>query len=300
MLEIYLSDELKTALDLGKPVVALESTVITHGLPYPQNQELALDMETVVRDNGAVPATIAVMDGQLKAGLEPTDLEKLAQAQEVIKVSTRNIGAAISKKQTGGTTVAATSLIAEMAGIRVFATGGIGGVHRNSNWDVSADLLQLARTEVVVVCAGAKSILDLPATIEVLESYSIPVVGYQTDEFPSFFSVSSGLPVSARVDDAAEAAALAKAHWSTGTGSGILLVNPPPEETSVPRQEIDSVIDAALAEADGQHISGPAITPFLLLAKVSELSGGKSLKANLALLKNNAMVAARIACSLAA
>jgi len=288
-----LSLEVSRAILNGQPVVALESTVITHGLPRPQNLELAQALEAIVREAGAVPATIAVTDGELCVGLEPVQLEALATNSNVRKLSTRDLAAAVAQKASGGTTVAATLRIAASARIRVFATGGIGGVHRGSQWDISADLPELARQPLVLVCAGAKAILDLPATLEQFETLGVPVVGYGTNAYPAFYSIDSGLPTSDRVEDAAEAAALARTHWQLG-GGGILLAAPPPAQTAIPRAEVEAWIVQAQAEADAQGIRGQAVSPFLL-ARVAELSGGRSLQANLALLKNNAWIAAGVA-----
>lgn len=288
------SEEVEKARLGHKPIVALESTVITHGLPWPENLDLALSMERTVRENGAVPATIAILDGQVRVGLSGDELEALSKATGVRKVSVRDFGPVIGKGLSGGTTVAATMFVAEKTGIKVFATGGIGGVHRDAPYDVSADLPQLGRSPVVVVCAGAKSILDIPKTAEYLETQGVPVIGYQTDAFPAFYSVDSGLKVEFRADTALEAAQIAEAHWNLGLRSGVLLVVPPPAATAVPIDRIEEVIKQALAQAVEADIHGSAMTPFLL-ARVKELSGGDSLRANLALLLNNAAVAAKVA-----
>ncbi|MBX3045777.1 MAG: pseudouridine-5'-phosphate glycosidase [Anaerolineales bacterium] len=292
-----LSLEVSRAILNGQPVVALESTVITHGLPRPQNLELAQSLEAIVRQAGAIPATIAVIDGELCVGLDAAQLETLASNPHVRKLSSRDLAAAVAQKASGGTTVAATLRIAASTRIRVFATGGIGGVHRGSQWDVSADLPELARQPLVLVCAGAKAILDLPATLEQFETLGVPVVGYGTDAYPAFYSVDSGLATSNRVEDAAGVAALARTHWQLG-GGGVLLAAPPPAETAIPRDEVEGWIVQAQAEADAQGIRGQAVSPFLL-ARVAELSGGRSLQANLALLKNNAKIAAEVAKELA-
>ena len=286
--------EVQAALTAGSPVVALESTVITHGLPYPENLALAQDMEAVVRAGGAVAATIAVIAGEIRVGLDQQTLQHLAQAKNVRKISVRDFAPAAAQKVSGGTTVAGTLLAAEQVGIRIFATGGIGGVHRDAPFDISTDLTKLASSPLVVVCAGAKAILDLPATLEQLETLGVPVIGYQTDEFPAFYSRESGLPVSARADSPEEIAAIAKAHWQIAGKRGLLVTVPLPVEDAIPAVEIESHIQQALEEAQEQKISGQAVTPFLL-ARVSQLSGGASLQANLALLKNNAKVAAQIA-----
>ncbi|HSG26031.1 MAG TPA: pseudouridine-5'-phosphate glycosidase [Anaerolineales bacterium] len=285
--------EIYAALDSGDPVVALESTVISHGLPYPENLQLAQDMEVTIRAGSAHPATIGLIDGKVHVGLEPEGLSRLAQGNSLRKISVRDFGPAIAQKASGGTTVAGTLIAAERVGIKIFATGGIGGVHRDAPFDISTDLGQLAKSKVVVVCAGAKSILDLPATLEQLETLAVPVLGYQTGEFPAFYSRASGLPVSASVESAEETAQVAKAHWELG-GGGLLVVVPIPEDDAIPFTDIEAYINIALAEAEHQQIRGQAVTPFLL-KRVSELSGGDSLQANLSLLKNNARTAAQIA-----
>jgi pseudouridine-5'-phosphate glycosidase len=300
-----LSKEVSVARQRGKPIVALESTVITHGLPRLQNLQLARDLEAIVRTEGAIPATIAVLDGRICIGLEADELERLATssgvealAGAVRKLSSRDLAAAVTDKTSGGTTVAATLRVAAMAGIRVFATGGIGGVHRSDGWDVSADLAELAQQPVLLVCAGAKAILDLPATLEHLETLGVPVIGYQTGEFPAFYSIESGLPTGTRIDRPEEAAALARTHWELG-GGGLLLAAPPPADGALPRAEVETWIAQAQADADAQGIHGQAVSPFLL-NRISELSGGRSLAANLALLRNNASIAAQVAKVLAA
>lgn len=282
------------ALELHMPVVALESTVITHGLPRPNNLSLAHDMEDAVRSAGATPATVGVLDGKVIVGLNEHELERLASSANVRKISVRDYAAAVVQRANGGTTVAGTLVAARLAGIRVFATGGIGGVHRWPPHDVSADLPALAQSPVVVVCAGAKAILDLPATLEMLETLAVPVVGYQTDEFPSFYSRESGLKVSARADSAEEVAEIALAHWSMGLNSAVLVVVPPPASAALPRETVEKAVAEAVAEAERRGIRGQESTPFLL-NKVSELTHHSSLKANLALLVNNARVAAEIA-----
>lgn len=294
-----LSHEVEKAKRFGQAIVALESTVITHGLPQPQNLDLARAMETIIQQGGATPATIAIMDGKVHVGLTESKLEYLAFAENVRKVSLRDFGIALAKGETGGTTVAATMFVAEKQGIKVFATGGIGGVHRGNLMDVSTDLMQLGRCPVLVVCAGAKAILDLPATMEYLETQGVPVIGYQTDELPAFYSTSSGIKLKARVESAEEAAQIAKAHWDLGLQSGILLVVPPPAETAIERDVVEGWIEKALALADQDGISGNAITPFLL-EHVSTLSEGRSMQTNIALLENNAKVAAEVAGFLAA
>jgi len=288
------SDEVQRARELDAPIVALESTVITHGLPTPQNMELALAMEAKVRREGAVPATVALLDGQIRVGINEAELERLANAKDPVKVSRRDFAKVIVKKLDGGTTVAGTMLAAQKAGIQVFATGGIGGVHRESYLDISTDLQALSDTPMIVVCAGAKSILDLPTTLEYLETMAVPVVGYGTDEFPAFFSRHSGLNVSVRLDSPEEIAAFAKAHWDLGMKSAILVTNPIPEEHSLDDEFINPIIEQASADAKEKGIHGQALTPFLL-ARINKLSGGKSLQSNLVLLHNNATLAAQIA-----
>jgi pseudouridylate synthase len=295
MAAMNVQEEVAQAVAEKRAVVALESTVIAHGLPYPYNLQTAMRMEQTVRGEGAVPATIAILDGMVKIGLRPADIERLATSKQVAKVSRRDIAVCLVQKRDGATTVSATMLLAHTAGIKVFATGGIGGVHRGDGTDVSADLSELARTPVVVVCAGAKAILDLPATMEWLETAGVPVLGYRTDEFPAFFSESSGLPIDARVDSVAEAAEIVRSHWSMGLQSGVVVAVPPPAEAAIAREKVEPAIEQALAEAKG--IRGKAVTPFLL-RRVAELTGGESMAANLALLLNNARLAAQLACSL--
>jgi pseudouridylate synthase len=291
---IQLSVEVTRALHVGAPVVALESTVITHGLPQPQNLELAQNMEKQVRDAGAIPATVALLDGKIRLGLLDADLIRLSESEATLKVSHRDFATAIVKKTNGGTTVAGTMLAAHLSGIKVFATGGIGGVHKESSFDISTDLKALAEIPMIVVCAGAKAILNLPATLEYLETMGVPVVGYQTDEFPAFYSRESGLKVSARLDSPKEIAEFAEAHWSLGLKSAILVTNPLPETESIPKSEMEPIIARASVEAMEKEIHGQALTPFLL-SRISELTRGKSLKANLALLLNNARLAGEIA-----
>jgi len=295
---LSVSREITAALARGRPVVGLETTVVTHGLPRPQNLEAARAMEAAVRAAGAAPASVAVLGGQVKVGLEDAELAHLAQAEQVLKVSRRQFAVAVARRADGGTTVAGTMLASQWAGIKIMATGGIGGVHRGDRADVSADLPELARTPVVVVCSGAKAILDLPATLEWLETYSVPVLGYQTDEFPAFYSRESGLDVSARADSASEVAAIVKAHRATDSLGGLLVAVPCPEEFAMSAAESERAIQAALAEAEAQGIRGNAVTPFLL-NRVAEFSEGQSLRANLALLENNARIASEIAAALA-
>ena len=278
------------------PILALESTVITHGLPRPQNLQLARDMERVVRENGATPATIAVLDGKIRVGLTGAELERLANLDNVRKISRRDFAAAIIKKETGGTTVAGTLFAAHRTGIKVFATGGIGGVHEVETFDISADLQALAETPMIVVCAGVKAILDLPATLEYLETMGVPVIGYQTDEFPAFYSRQSGLPVSARLDTPQEIVAFANAHWELGLTSAVLICQPPPDATALPRQSVEEAIQQARQEARQKNIRGQTITPFLL-QRLNELTDGATLRTNLDLLLNNARLGAQIACA---
>ncbi len=288
------SQEVNGALNTGAPIVALESTVITHGLPRPQNLQLARDMEKQVRDAGATPATIALLEGKIRLGLSDEELVRLSEADSTLKVSHRDFATAIVKKADGGTTVAGTMFAAEKFGIKVFATGGIGGVHKESAFDISTDLRSLAEIPMIVVCAGAKAILDLPATLEYLETMGVPVIGYKTNEFPAFYSRESGLGVSARLDSPKEIADFAKAHWDLGMKSGILVTNPVPEAEAISKSEMEPIIARASAEAIEQGIHGQALTPFLL-GRISQLTGGKSLRSNLALLLNNARLAAEIA-----
>lgn len=289
-----LTPEISRALLTGAPIVALESTVITHGLPRPQNLELARNMEKQIREHGATPATIALLDGKIRVGLTDEELVQLSESDSTLKVSHRDFATAIVKKANGGTTVAGTMYAANMTGIKVFATGGIGGVHKESSFDISTDLKSLAEIPTVVVCAGAKAILDLPATLEYLETMGVPVVGYRTDEFPAFYSRESGLNVSVRLDSPKEIAEFAKAHWNLGMKTGILVTNPIPEAESIPKSEMEPIIARASVEAMEKEIHGQALTPFLL-GRIAELTKGKSLKANLALLLNNARLAAEVA-----
>ena len=297
MIQFNESQEYLKAIHGNAPVVALESTVLTHGLPRPQNLKLAQDMERTVREEGAVPATIGFLDGQLLVGLDEAQLARLANEENVLKVGPRDYATVIAKKLCGGTTVAGTMLACKHAGIKVFATGGIGGVHRDALFDISADLQALATIPMIVVCAGAKAILDLPATLEYLETMSVPVVGYGTDEFPAFYSRESGLDVSVRCDSPEEVVSFAKAHWETGLQSAVLVANPVQEADAISRSEMEPFIEQVNREAHGQGIHGKEVTPFLL-QRITELTAGKSMKTNLALLLNNARLAAQIAKSL--
>lgn len=289
--------EVKAALDKGQAVVALESTVITHGLPAPENIQVAQAIEAAVREQGAAPATIAILQGDITVGLTPEQLAYLGSAREVRKCSRRDFPVVVARREDGATTVAATMMVAHWAGIRVFATGGIGGVHRGQPWDESADLLELGRTPVAVVCAGAKAILDLALTLEVLETQGVTVLGYQTNEFPAFYSRSSGLSLELRVETPAEIAAIIRAHDEMGLTMGTLITNPVPAVDEWPAAEAQSVIEQALRDAQTDRISGKAVTPYLL-QRVSDLSGARSKKANIALLLNNARLAAQIALAL--
>lgn len=293
--------EVMVALQNGQAVVALESTIISHGMPYPQNLETAKRVEQTIRENGAVPATIAILNGRLKAGLSAEELAYLAQAEDVAKVSRRDIPFVISKKQNGATTVAATMIIAALAGIQVFVTGGIGGVHRGAKdtLDISADLLELSQTNVAVVCAGVKSILDIGATLEYLETHGVPVFGYQTREFPAFYTRKSGFQIELRADSTAEIAGALKAKWDLNLKGGVVVGNPIPAEHEMDIEQIDAAIGQALAEAEIGNITGKDITPFLL-AKISELTGEESLRANIELVLNNARIGASLARDLAA
>jgi pseudouridine-5'-phosphate glycosidase len=296
-----MSSEVATARAEGRPLVALESTIITHGMPFPQNLETARRVEAAVREGGAVPATIAVLDGTLHIGLDPERLETLSKTPDALKLSRADMAVAMARGQTGATTVAATMIAARAAGIGVFATGGIGGVHRGAelSFDISADLQELAQTPVTVVAAGAKAILDLPKTLEVLETLGVPVLCYRSDAFPAFWMTDSGLPAPVRVESAAEIARAHAMRAALGLPGGQLVANPIPEGDALPAELILPVIDAALAEAAAQGIAAKAVTPFLL-ARIFEATGGRSLTANIALVLNNARLAAAIACELGA
>lgn len=292
--DILQSPEVRQAQAKGLPLVALESTVITHGLPQGENLKLAQAMEETVIKNGATPATVAVIDGRVRLGLSARELLALAKHPNPRKISIRDFGYTLANGLSGGTTVAATAFVAQAQGLRVFATGGIGGVHRQAPFDVSADLGQIAKTPILVVCAGMKAILDLPSTMEYLETQGVPVIGYQTDELPAFYSRSSGIRLNQRADSPLEVARIAHAHWSLGFRQGLILTVPVPEADAIAREEMESWIENALIEARQAGITGNAVTPFLL-DKVSELSAGRSMKTNIALLLNNARVASQIA-----
>ena len=287
-------------LGAGKPVVALESTIITHGMPYPANLDMAREVEALIRAEGAVPATIALLGGRIRVGLDAAELERLAAAENVAKASRRDLAALLVRKEAGGTTVAATMIAAAHAGIQIFATGGIGGVHRGAEqtFDVSADLTELARTPVAVVCAGCKSILDIGKTLEVLETHGVPVLGYGTDDFPAFFARSSGHKVDHRFDSPAELAEVIAVQRRLKLETGVLVANPIPESDALPAEEMEARIASACEEAERAGISRKELTPFLL-KRINELTGGTSLKANIALVRNNAVLAGRMAVELA-
>ncbi len=291
--------EVREALEQGLPVVALESTIISHGMPYPKNVETALLVEETVRQHGAVPATIAILGGRLKVGLTGEDLQRLGSAAGVVKTSRRDLPFVVARGLDGGTTVAATMILADLAGIRVFATGGIGGVHRGAttSMDISADLEELAATGVAVVCAGAKSILDLGLTLEYLETKGVPVIGYGTEELPAFYTRESGFKVNYRLDSPEEIAAVLRVKWDLGLGGGAVIANPIPVEYAMDRAVIDAAIDQAVKEAAEAGIKGKDVSPFLL-GRVLALTGGESLESNIKLVLNNAALAARIAVSL--
>ena len=292
--------EVAQALSQGKPVVALESTIIAHGMPYPQNVHTALEVEAVIREHGAVPATIAVLDGKICVGLSRDQIEVLGSTPDVMKLSRRDLPFAVATGKPGATTVAATMICAALAGIEVFVTGGIGGVHRGASesFDISADLTELAQTPVAVVCAGAKSILDLPLTLEVLETQGVPVISIGQENFAAFFTRDSGLKADFRIDTAQEQARFIRAKWALGLNGGVVLSNPVPQSSEIPADQINQIIQAALQEASSQGIAGKRVTPYLL-KRINELSQGQSLKTNIALVKNNARVGAELAVALA-
>jgi len=297
-----ISPEVAAALANNQPVVALESTIISHGMPWPQNAETAKKVEQIIRDNGAVPATIAILDGRLKAGLSHDEIDTLGQAGlSVIKCSRRDLPFVVATEQHGATTVAATMIIAAMAGIKVFATGGIGGVHRGAetSFDISADLQELAKTNVAVVCAGAKSILDLGLTREYLETQGVPVLGYNTDKLPAFYTRESDHTVDYNLTSPTQIAKFLNAKWGMKLNGGVVVTNPIPEEFAMDKNAIDQAVEQALAESVEQNITGKESTPFLL-ARVAELTGGNSLASNIELVFNNAKLASKIACDLVA
>ncbi len=297
---IDLHPDVADALNNGKAVVALESTIISHGMPYPTNLEVAQRVENIIREAGAIPATIGLLNGRIKIGLTAEELLVFAQADDVAKVSTRDLGLVIANGSKGATTVAATMIAAALADIRVFVTGGLGGVHRGAeqSYDVSADLTELGRQQVAVVCAGAKAILDLPKTLEVLETGGVPVIGYGTPDFPAFYTRTSGIPLSARVETAQEAARAMKSHWDLGLTSGLVLANPLPETDALEQDQVEAYIGQALAEADAERITGKDVTPFLL-RRLGELSSGRTLQANIALVENNARLGGQLAVAFA-
>lgn len=289
-------DEVKEALERGKPVVALESTLISHGFPYPENLEVAGETEEIIRGCGVVPATIAVIGGKIKVGLTRDELEFMATSKDILKASRRDLATIVAKGLNGATTVAATMIVAEKAGIKIFATGGIGGVHRGAEktFDISADLQELARTPVVVVCSGAKAILDLPLTKEYLETMGVPIIGFGSEELPAFYCRESGLKVDYVVDDEVEAAKIIRAMQDLGLGGGMIIANPVPEEYAISMGYMNEMIEEAVEAAEKEGVKGKRLTPYLL-NKIKELTGGKSLKANIELVKDNARVAAKIA-----
>ncbi|HLR35235.1 MAG TPA: pseudouridine-5'-phosphate glycosidase [Tissierellales bacterium] len=296
---IVIKDEVKEALEDNKPVVALESTIIAHGMPYPENIKVALEVENIVRKNGAVPATIAVLDGKLKVGLSKEEIEYLGKGDNIYKVSRRDLPFVVANKLDGATTVAATMIISEMVGIKVFVTGGIGGVHKGANetFDISADLQELANTNVAVVCAGAKSILDIGLTLEYLETFGIPVLGFKTEEFPAFFTRKSGFNVDFKINNKEELGKFIKVKWELGLKGGVVIGNPIPEEDEMDFDEINKAINDALKEAEEKGIEGKKVTPFLL-DKVKEKTGGDSLESNIKLVYNNAKLGAKLATEL--
>lgn len=296
---LEISKEVKQAKEQGKPIVALESTIISHGMPYPQNVQTAREVEQIIRDNGAVPATIALIDGKIKIGLTDDELEQFGNSQGVAKVSRRDLPYILATKQKGATTVAATMICAELAEIQIFVTGGIGGVHRGAEttMDISADLEELAQTNVAVVCAGAKSILDLGLTMEYLETKGVPVIGYETDVLPAFYTRRSDYPVNFRADEVETIANTLKAKWDLNLQGGAVIANPIPEEHAMPEEVINTAIASALKEADDKGIAGKDTTPFLL-GKIKEITAGKSLDSNIDLVKNNAVLGAKLAVEL--
>ncbi|MBI2786018.1 MAG: pseudouridine-5'-phosphate glycosidase [Legionella longbeachae] len=288
------SPEVKSAIEHKKPLLALESTIISHGMPYPDNYETALAVEQIVREYDVTPATIAVIDGKIKIGLTASELQQFANNKNVLKASRRDLPFIVAQEYSAGTTVAATLFCAAKAGIKLFATGGIGGIHRGDAQDISADLIEIAKTPIAVICAGAKAILDLPRTLEFLETMSVPVIGYRTQVLPAFYTDSTHYKLSTWTNDVAELAKILKTHWEIGMSSGVLVANPIPAEFNIPVDVIEPVIMNALQKAEQNNISGKALTPFLL-AEVSQLTQGKSLIANIALIKNNARLGAELA-----
>ncbi len=300
-MEEYLqfSDEVEDAIEANIPIVALESTIISHGMPYPENINTAKQVEKIIANNGAMPATIAIINGKITVGLTEAQMEFMATESQIVKASRRDLPVILTKKFHAATTVAATMICARLAGIQVFVTGGIGGVHRKAErtFDISADLQELAATNVAVVSAGAKSILDLKLTMEYLETLGVPVLGYQTDEFPAFYSRTSGIQANYRIETPEEIARIIRTKWDLGLNGGVIIGNPIPEEYSMNPEEINTAIEAALQEADERGIEGKDVTPFLL-DKIKELTAGESLAANIALIENNALLGAQIAVAL--
>lgn len=291
---IEYSPEVKRALEQGAPLLALESTIISHGMPFPDNYETALSVEQIVREQGVTPATIAIINGKIKIGLKPDELELFAQNTEVFKASRRDLAYILAQGYSAGTTVAATLFCASRAGLKIFATGGIGGVHRGNEQDISADLTELAHTRMAVVCAGAKAILDLPRTLEFLETFSVPIIGFRTSVLPAFYTDATDYSLPCRVDDVDGLAKIIKTHWQLNMNSGVLITNPVPAAFNIPKEMIEPLIESAIKKAEQNNISGKALTPFLL-AEVAQLTKGKSLAANIALIKNNARLGAELA-----
>lgn len=296
---LQLSDEVQSALNDNKPIVALESTIISHGMPYPQNYETANQVENTVRENGAVPATIAILNGTIKIGLGEDDLQILSNSGNILKASRRDIPVIVSEKLDAATTVSATMICAALAGLKIFATGGIGGVHRdgNSSFDISADLTELAQTNIAVVSAGVKSILDIGLTLEYLETLGVPVIGYGTDEFPAFYTRQSGFKVNYKLATPEQIGSMIKTKWELGLNGGVIVANPIPEEFSMDKSKIDNAIEEALKNADKKGIKGKDVTPFLL-GEIKNITGGSSLDSNIKLVLNNAKLAAQISASL--
>ncbi|MFN2340356.1 MAG: pseudouridine-5'-phosphate glycosidase [Halanaerobium sp.] len=298
---LEIKEEVKEALAAGKPVVALESTIIAHGMPYPQNIETALEIEEIIKDNGAVPATIGIINGKIKVGLTKEEVEFLGESDEVVKVSRRDLPVVLAEKRHGATTVAGTMIAADLAGIKIFVTGGVGGAHRGAetSFDISADLEELKKTSVAVIAAGAKSILDLGLTLEKLETFGVPVLGYQTEELPAFYSRHSGFNVDYKLESPEHTADILKAKWELGLEGGVLIANPVPEADEIEYAVINEKIEQALGEAEAKGINGKELTPFLL-DRIKEITDGQSLETNISLVKNNAIVGARIAKAFAA
>ena len=297
---LEIKDDVKKALENRKAVVALESTIIAHGMPYPQNIETALEIENIIRENGAVPATIGIIGGKIKVGLTKEEIEFLGESDKVVKVSRRDLPVVLAEKKHGATTVAGTMIAADLAGIKIFVTGGIGGVHRGAekSFDISADLEELKKTSVAVIAAGAKSILDLGLTLEKLETFGVPVLGYQTEELPAFYSRSSGFKCDYMLEDPEHTANILRAKWDLGLEGGVLIANPVPEKDEIKYEMINEKIEQALSEAEEKEISGKELTPFLL-DRIKEITDGESLETNISLVKNNAVVGARIAAAFA-